>query len=351
MVGAFARIARIGGFEEIVWRRTRLDQIITLASPRVPWGPGPHDAIAVAKWALATSVTPYTEEVGLSVINVLLHTAAVDSLRPLIPAGIWTWLKERPSLPSRSLGWLGATNGDVVRHVRRLKDIEVLEGYLLHVWSEWNCIDSLEDDSVGGRSGLTEMQISIREDFSGVGMGYHRENLVNRLDHVLEELGRELGYLEKHKPDIDDGYVRTAKEQYEGLRKVLLEVDWEAMLARIARMSPRFILFCLLTPAGTCRIPLDLHVCSAAPVSIVSRFRTMTLLLLTTHPLQTPIPIFVVKHHYKFPDPVQDRFLDICTPSNLSLRTTDYQGLFVVLSSCSVPQFGAISVEPRQSVQ
>ena len=267
MVGAFARIARTGKFEEIVWRCTRLDKIITLASPHVPWGDGPHDEIVVNKWALAASVTPYTEEVGLSVVDVLLHTAAVDSLLPHIPAGIWIWLKKRPSLPSQSLGWPGATNGAVVRHVRELEDIEILEGYLLRVWSEWDCVDSLEQDSVGGpgRSGLAEMQISIREDFSGVGMGRHRENLINRLDRILEQLG--LGRLGDDQPDVDEDFMQTAKEQYEELRRVLLEVDGEAVNT-LARKSHRFIHSGLLTPPVMHRNPFDLHVRSATPVSI-----------------------------------------------------------------------------------
>ena len=265
MVRAFARIARIGKFEEIVWRRTRLDQIITLALPHEPWGAEPHDEIVVAKWALAASVTPYTEDVSLSVVDLLLHTAAVDSLRPLIPAGIWTWLKRRPSLPSRSLGWLGATNGDVVRRIRGLGDIEVLEGYLLLVWSERNCVESLGQDHVGGRSGLAEMQVSIREDFSGVGMGLHRENLIHRLDRVLEQLG--LGHLGNDRPDIDEDFIQTATEQYEELRRVLLEVDRE-VVNTLARKSHRFIHFGLLTRTVMCRNSFGFHVRSAAPVSI-----------------------------------------------------------------------------------
>ena len=287
MVGAFARIARIGKFEEIVWRHTKLDQIIMLASPRVPWAIGPHDEIVVAKWALAVSVTPYTEEVGLRVVEVLLYIAAVDSLRPHIPAGIWAWLRKLPSLPSRRLGWWGATNGAVVRHVRELGDIGVLEGYLLRVWSEWNCVDSLERDSVGGQSGLAEMQISIREDFNGVGMGHHRENLTVRLDHILAQLGP--GHPGGDRQGIGGGFVQMAKKQYEELRRVLLEVNVEAVNT-LARKSHRLILFGLLTPTDTYRVPFDLHVRSAAPVSIISHLKSMTLLLPTTHPLRYRFP-------------------------------------------------------------
>ena len=38
---------------------------------------------------------------------------------------------------------------------------------------------------------------SMREDFSGIGMGFYRVDLVQRLDHVLEELDRELEYFRK----------------------------------------------------------------------------------------------------------------------------------------------------------
>lgn len=37
----------------------------------------------------------------------------------------------------------------------------------------------------------------MREDFSGIGMGFYRVDLVQRLDHVLEELDRELEYFRK----------------------------------------------------------------------------------------------------------------------------------------------------------
>ena len=85
------------------------------------------------------------------------------------------------------------------------------------------------------------------EDFSGVGMGRHREELIVRLDRILEQLDRGLEYLGQHKPGVDEEYVQMAKEQYEGLRKVLLEVDGEAANT-FARMSLKLFLFDLLTP-------------------------------------------------------------------------------------------------------
>ena len=295
MVEMFTRIAVAVDPERFMWDRIELGRVLTLASPHVPWGEGPYEESVVTKWALAASVIPYTEDVGRSVVDVLLHTASVDSLRPHIPAGIWAWLKKQPPFPSRCPGWPKATNGAVVRRVRALRDSEVLEAYFLHVWSEWNCVDSLEQDSGGSRSGLVEMRIAIQEELGGVGMGRCQESLIHRLDHILEELGRGLGYLGLHKPDIDEGYVQTAKEQYEGLRKVLLEVHREVENT-LASMSPRFILFGPLTLLWTCRIPFDLYVRSPAPVSMIPVLKRWDCFLrLSTSSTHPPRPVTFVR--------------------------------------------------------
>ena len=286
-IDAFTHIAKAVDSERFIWHRIKLDQLLTLVSPRVPWGSGSHDETPLAKWALAVSVIPPLEALSWSVIDVLLHTASDDYLRPQIPTGVWAWLKKWQSLPSQFFGWPKSTNGAVVCQVRELGDIEVLKGYLLLVWSEWNCIESPKQGSVGSRSGLAEMQISIQEDFGGVGMGHHRKNLINRLDYVLGQLDRGLEYLIQQKPDVDEAYVQMAKEQYQGLRRVLLEANREAANPR-ARMSPRFIHFCLLTPADTCRIPFDLYVRSATPVSMISCLKNVRLLPPTVHLVYTP---------------------------------------------------------------
>ena len=261
MVETFTCIAAAINSKRFVWDHIKLDQVLTLTSPHIPWSDGPYDRTVVAKWALAALVIPPTEDLSQSVIDVLLHTASVNSLRPHIPTGVWTWLKKQPSLPSQFLGWPEATNKAIVCQVRELGDIEVIEGYLLLVWSEWRCVENLEQDSIGvskqdttgsseqdsagsseqgfigSQSGLVEMHISILEDFSGVGIGHHRENLINRLDYVLGELDQGLEYLEQHKQNVNEDYIQTAKEQYGGLRRLLLEVDREAMKT-LTRMSP-----------------------------------------------------------------------------------------------------------------
>ena len=69
----------------------------------------------------------------------------------------------------------------------------------------------------------------IREDFSGVGMGCHQEDLIKRLDHILEQLDQGLEYLQRHKSSIDENDIRLKKWQYKELKRVLLEVDKKAV--------------------------------------------------------------------------------------------------------------------------
>ena len=67
-----------------------LNWLITLASLHVSWHDEPCDGNIVARWTAAALAVPYTEGVGQSVVDALLHIASVDSLRPHIPVGIWT---------------------------------------------------------------------------------------------------------------------------------------------------------------------------------------------------------------------------------------------------------------------
>lgn len=248
MVDVSLRAAMASDPEEFIWPRiepyiTRLsnsqnppslDLVITLASPHVPWKDGPYDGDMVARWAAAALAVPHSEAVGQNVVGALLHIASVDTLRPHIPVGVWTWLKMYPSLPPEFSGRSRASSGDVVRQVRELGDVETLKSYLLLVWSEWDPIDSEQS------GGLAEMQTSIREDFGGIGMWCHREDLVKRLDHVLGQLDGGLEHLRMHRLDLDERYIPLAKEQYGGFEEVLLELDGEAMgiLTRTSRDPP-----------------------------------------------------------------------------------------------------------------
>ena len=231
MIDAFLDAARTSGSTTHLWDVIRpfiptlFDQAcprtVVLTSPHVPWHRELHDGNAVARWAAAASAPPYTEGIGQSVVDTLLHIASIDSLRPQIPVGIWTWLNKRPSLPPVCFGRTIGTKRNVIRRVRELGDTEILKSYFLLVWSEWDCIS--------GPAALVEMQISIQEDFSGIGLRHYRRNLVEQLDHVLEELDRGSGYLKQYKLWIDDGYVELAKKQYKKLKEILLEVDKEAL--------------------------------------------------------------------------------------------------------------------------
>jgi len=215
------------------------NRLVTLMFPYAHWryGPGTN---TVTRWAEAALAVPYTEEVGQSVVDALLQIASYTFLQPYIPVDIWAWLKKQPTLPPICRGRRMRTVEPVVRRVRELRDIEILESYLLLVWSEWN---SAPPD------GFTEMRTSIREDLGGIWMERHREVLIKRLDHVLGQLDMGLGHLREPRPLLDEDHIRKARVQYEELREVLLEVDKGA--SEILTRTPfRLInLFNLLTPA------------------------------------------------------------------------------------------------------
>jgi len=248
MIDAFLGAARTSGSRMSLWRAIKpfvptlfnaaSPRTIVLTSPHVPWHSDLHDKKnVVTRWAAAAAAlaVPYTAEIGQSVTDALLHIASVDALQPYIPISSWSWLNKRPSLPPICLGRPRGTKKCVVRRVRKLGDIEILKSYFLLVWSEW--------DSIGWSDGAAEMRDSIRKEFGGIGMGHHREDLVKRLDHILGELDRGLGYLKQHKLWIDEDDVRRAKEQYGKLKEVLLEVDRGAMEILTRTSSRMIILF------------------------------------------------------------------------------------------------------------
>jgi len=173
------------------------------------------------------------------VINTLLRISDISTLHSHIPIGIWEWLKKRPSLPPvcrvRSSGSWPST----VLYIRALGDIEILKSYLLVIWSEW---DSLNP------AGLIEMQAAIREDFGVVTMWYHRDDLIERLDHVLGELDRGLAYFAQHQTQIDNDEIQRRKEQYGELKNALLEVEKEAMKPLIRTRATSVCALPLLYP-------------------------------------------------------------------------------------------------------
>ena len=235
MLDAISRAAwRIGGY----YMSPILPYIVTLFSK--PSAPSLNRAIVLAlphvyrsdlltskettvmKWAAAAMEVPYTEDTGLAVVDTLLYAASNNSLRSCIPVGVWKRLKNISSPTSVIHIRKGrGSSPDIVRYVRGLGDIEILTSYFLLVLSERNV-----------RNDIHEVEISMREDFSGIGMWGHRGDLVKRLDYVLGQLGRGLEYLklEQYSPQFwDESRVELAKEQYQKLKEVLLEVDKDAM--------------------------------------------------------------------------------------------------------------------------
>jgi hypothetical protein len=207
------------------------DQKIIFAAPYIWWNEESCTQNTVAKWAAAALAIPYSEEVGRSVVDVVLQIAYSDRLRPHIPIEIWAWLKRQPSLPPVCLGRFMSTTQDVVRHIRGLGDIELLKSYLLVVWSEWDFLYPFS---------LPEMEIVIREEFHGIVMWRHREDLIERLDYVLGQLDQDLDYFKRHRPGFGEINIACGKEQYGRLKEVLVEVD-EVAMKTLSRTPPNLI--------------------------------------------------------------------------------------------------------------
>lgn len=99
---------------------------------------------------------------------------------------------------------------------------------MLLVWSERDYLGFL---------GLHEMCASIQEDFSGIGMGRHREDLLRHLDHVLTQLDLGLAHLRRGEPSLSGDDIEYMKYEYGELKEVLLGVDREAVIALTRELS------------------------------------------------------------------------------------------------------------------
>jgi hypothetical protein len=244
------------------WRWEDLDvwDTFAYASPRamvllapnmnLSWRSLPDSQDVISKWVAATSVAPHTEEVARNVVDMLMQLVPNYYLKPLIPAHVWLWLNERPSLPPAYMRRWSGGDFDTIWTIRGLNDIGILTSYLLLTWSEWES---------PGPSRFYEIRMSIREDFNGIGMGFHRAELIQRLDCILGGLDRgyELG-----------SHLRTMKDEYGQLKRILQDVE--------ARTPHNFIFPGLLTLTDLYRIPLHFHVCPASPVSIISHLERST---------------------------------------------------------------------------
>jgi len=212
-------------------------QAMILASPHLPWWSF-KDKHLVQLWAVAASEVPYTDEIGQSVVNTLLHIASNDNLQPHIPISMWLWLNKQPTFPPVCAGRAMWSTPDVVEAVHDLGDAEILKSYLLLVWSEWDCLYSRWTESPGYYSDdylflkknlphkrdTLEMHASIRMTFGRVGMSHHRKDLLQQLDRILGQLDLGLDYLQQYKPSLKEDDVQLMKKQYGKLKDVLLEV-------------------------------------------------------------------------------------------------------------------------------
>ena len=195
--------------------------LITLVSPQVDWNSEGHKENMVIEWAAASLTAPHTEEIIGSVVDTLMQIASVDSLCPNIPIDIWVWMKQQSlSHVHQRQHW--KTTPDTIHHIRRLGDLEITKSYLLLVWSEWSYFSA---------DVLNEMEISIREEFDGIEMYYHRGDLINWLDCVIDKLGL-----------VNVDSIQGAQQQYEQLKGMLLDMDWKAMKS-ISRKSLNLGLF------------------------------------------------------------------------------------------------------------
>jgi len=177
-------------------------QATILVSPHLPWW-NFHDEHLAHLWAAAASAVPYTDEIGQIAVDTLFHIASNHILQPHIPVGMWLWLNKCPSLPPVCVGRAGGSTPYVIRQVHDLGDTKTIKSYLLLIWSEWDCLylrwgksHSLLLDYVylvpeGDRfykRGPPEMCTLIKKNFGGVEMGDHRQDLLQRLNHILGQL-------------------------------------------------------------------------------------------------------------------------------------------------------------------
>ena len=290
MFNAILHAARASEEPEFMWHHI-IDFVNTLfseASPRAAILVSPHLPRSwltdrqdlVQQWVKMVSVAPRTEELAQGAVDTLLQIASNPDVLQHITPEAWSWLTLRPSLPPVCKGRSVGTNRHVIEAVRALKDIEVLKSYFLLVWSEWDWIRG---------DGLEETRTSILEDFSGIGMGQHRADLIQRLDHVLGQLDRGLEYLTQHKAYLDEDGVQVRKNNYRTLRETLLGANTEAIICMPHLTT--LMLRVLTHTLDAHRIPRSVHVCTPSPVSIVARLErsiplhTLFIPLLWYHPL------------------------------------------------------------------
>ena len=225
MADAISRTAGASKSGEFMWYRVKpfiatmfkkpnppsLTWVLGLISPRVNWHSEPHDKNMAASRAAATPATS-NPEVCWSVVDELLHIAFVDISRRGHKHSV-----ERPE----------GTGEGITHQVRALGDDEILKSYLILALS-------LQGPVYGSPEGLAEILTLVREDFSGVGVGRHRKDLIERLaemERLSQEWIRMIGGRGRgwNRDDFDhDGILKWTIGRYKKLRNVLLKVDKEA---------------------------------------------------------------------------------------------------------------------------
>ena len=265
---------------------TILKQTAILASPYLKWAEFTDSKHLIQLLVVATSAVTYTDEIGQSMVDTLLQIASHHNLQPHISSSMWLWLGKCPLLPPVCRGhYLGGKYG-VVKMVQSLGDIQILKSYLFHIWSEWDHLEVwCSELSHFDGSGLPGMCALIREDFGGIGMRSHQKELLERLDYILGQLDLGLDYLQQYKPSLTKSHVQKMKEQYGGLKKVLVEVDRTADIL-ICEPSLLSISFSLLT-FNRSRISLSSYVLNPSPMFIIVCLGCH--LLLSTLQLYLPI--------------------------------------------------------------
>jgi hypothetical protein len=170
----------------------------------------------VERWLSTTTNIRYTQEIGQSVVEVLLRMACVHDWRRHLPAAAWVWLERRPTLPpvcwARALccNDLGAIS--VLRH----KNVELLTAYLIVVWSEWDWLPPWV---------CSHMCSVIREVFGGQKMRGHRDDLRRRLQHIQGQFDHGLDHLWDQGSKMLAPHFQPTKEAYEELMKTLSDVE------------------------------------------------------------------------------------------------------------------------------
>jgi hypothetical protein len=157
------------------------------------------------------------------------------------------------------------TDQNVVRSIRELQDVNILKSYLNLLWSErW----PLRHD------GFSEMHASMCEDFAGIGMSYHRVDLIRMLDHFIGQLEHEQAPLES-----------AMEGQYLSLREALLAAEKGASDILTGTRFGTIAPFWCAYSGDTHRIPFGVCLCAPADVFVVLFFVSSAVVWhFTSHP-------------------------------------------------------------------